>query len=280
MGPSLGSPVEFYFTEEAVFGDISFKEAPMGKSILLTLITLIFVFSTLFSNTLVAQEKTITVVFPTWEPYGYMVDNKASGFEIETFQAVMDKMDIRVKFEHQPWKRCLHSVKNGLADVVISALKVKERMQYLYYPEEPISISRTALFTQKDREISYNGSLDALKRYTIGVTSGFSYGTAFDESHFLQTDASTETEAVVAKVLLGRNELGVGNIAVIKTIAAKQNASGKIRFLLPLLHSQKLYAGFSKAKNHAAFAKAFSIALADFRKSADYKRIMEKYKMD
>ncbi len=252
----------------------------MGKNIILTLTTLILLFSILSSDTLVAQEKSITAVFPTWEPYGYLVENKAVGFEIETFQAVMDKMDIRVEFAHQPWKRCLHSVKNGLADVVISALKVKERMQYLYYPDEPISISKTALFTQKDRKISYNGSLDALKGYTIGVTSGFSYGAAFDESHFLQKDASTETEAIVTKVLLGRNELGVGNIAVIKTIADKQNASGKIRFLLPLLHSQKLYAGFSKAGNHAALAKAFSIALADFRRSADYKRIMKKYKMD
>ncbi len=249
----------------------------MGTIKFLTLILLLSVFS---SASLIAQENKIIAVFPTWEPYGYMEDGKPVGFEIETFQAVMDKMGLEVEFSHQPWKRCLHSVKNGLADVVISALKVKERMQYLYYPDEPISISKTAFFTLGDNKIVFNGSFEELRGYTIGVTSGFSYGTDFDQSNFLQKDASTETEAVVAKVLLGRNELGVGNIAVIRTIAGKQTPSRKIRFLLPLIHSQKLYAGFSKAKNHEKLAKDFSMTLAGFRKSAQYKQIMEKYKMD
>ena len=249
----------------------------MRNCIFTAVILIIVLFS---SYPTAAQEKKIIAVFPTWEPYGYVEDGKAAGFEIETFRAVMDIMGLRVEFVHQPWKRCLHSVKNGLADVVISALKVKERMEYLYYPDEPISMSRTALFTLKDREIDFNGSLDALKGYTIGVTNGFSYGPAFDGSRFLEKDASTETGAVVTKVLLGRNELGAGNIAVIKTIAAKHNASGKIRFLYPLLHSQKLYAGFSKARNHAELTMAFSTALAGFRKSPDYRRIMAKYRMD
>lgn len=249
----------------------------MGIIKFLTLVLLLSVFS---SASLIAQENKIIAVFPTWEPYGYMEDGKAVGFEIETFQGVMDKMGIEVEFSHQPWKRCLHSVKNGLADVVISALKVKERLQYLYYPDEPISISKTAFFTRMDSKIVFNGSFEELRGYTIGVTSGFSYGTGFDQSNFLQKDASTKTEAVVTKVLLGRNELGIGNIAVLRTIAGKQSPSRKIRFLLPLIHSQKLYAGFSKVKNHEKLTKNFSVALTDFRGSARYKQILEKYKMD
>jgi len=232
------------------------------------------------SGLICAQVIEISAVFPTWEPYGYVENGKAAGFEIEIFAAVMKNMGIKVEFLHQPWKRCLYSVKNGTADVVISTLKVNERTEYLYYPDEPISINRTALFTAIDKDIVFNGSLEGLKNFTIGVTNGFSYGPAFDSCDFLKKDASTETEAVVIKVLLGRNELGVGNVAVIKIIAKKNNASHKIRFLEPLLHSQKLYVGFSKAKKHKHLTADFSIALSEFRKSTEYKNIMKKYSLD
>jgi len=226
-----------------------------------------------------AKEKLIAV-FPTWEPYGYMENKKATGFEIETFQAVMDRMGIQVTFAHQPWKRCLYSVENGLADVIISALKVEERTAYLHYPEEPISTSRTALFTRQKDPIVFNGTMEELKGYTIGVTSGFSYGSAFDQSDFLLKDESTETQAMVIKVLLGRNRLGIGNIAVIRTLAEKQRAADEIRFLFPLLHSQNLYAGFSKTGNLGDLAAAFSAELADFKKTARYRQILKKFRMN
>jgi polar amino acid transport system substrate-binding protein len=227
-----------------------------------------------------ARESSMIAVFPTWEPYGYVENGKAAGFEIETFQAVMDQMKMRVVFLHQPWKRCLYSVKNGLADVVISALKIQEREVYLYYPDEPISISRTALFARKDGHIVFNGSFESLKGYTIGVTNGFSYGPEFDAASFLQKDASTETHSVVVKVLLGRNALGAGNIAVIKTIAKKQNALEDIRFLTPLLHTQKLYVGFSKVSTDESQVTQFSAVLARFRQSKEFKLILKKYSMD
>ena len=88
-------------------------------------ITLVVLFFTGIFAPLEIKAETITAVFPTWEPYGYMEDGKPRGFEIETFAAVAGRMGYDVDFIQQPWKRCLHSMKQGLADVVISALKVQ-----------------------------------------------------------------------------------------------------------------------------------------------------------
>lgn len=243
--------------------------------------TLFFFLLTVFiTGSASAGVRHLTAVFPTWEPYGYVEDGKTTGFEIEIFKAVADRMQIAVEFIHQPWKRCLYSVKNGRADVVISALKVKERMAYLYYPEEPISQSHTAFFTTVDRPIVFNGSFENLRHYTIGITNGFSYGLAFDNCDFLSTDPSTEARMIVRKVLLARNDLGVGNMAVIKAIAKKEKALSKIKFLMPLLHSQNLYAAFSKARGHQALTLEFSITLSEFKKTADYLRIMKKFSMN
>jgi polar amino acid transport system substrate-binding protein len=223
----------------------------------------------------------ITAVFPTWEPYGFVSDDgSAAGFEIETFEAVMSGMNIGVEFVHQPWKRCLYSVKNGLADVVISALKVEERKAYLHYPEEPISISRTAFFTLVDSKVVFDGSYENFKGRTISVTAGFSYGADFDACDFLKIDENTETHGVVLKVLLRRTDIGVGNIPVIRTIAQKSDALSKIKFLKPLLHSQELYVGFSKANGHELLTQNFSKALNAFKQTAEYEIIIKKYNMN
>lgn len=229
---------------------------------------------------LALRAKTIAAVFPTWEPYGYMEDGKPRGFEIETFAAVARQMGYDVEFIHQPWKRCLYSMKQGLADVVISALKVADRTAYMNYPDEPISMSRTGLFALRETKIRFDGDFKGLAPYTIGITAGFSYGDAFDSSDFLDKAPSTETEAVVVKVLLGRNALGAGNMAVVKTIAKKNNALDKIRFLTPLLHSQKLYVGFSKAGKYGNLAAEFSDILTQFKESDQYKTILKKYNME
>lgn len=227
-----------------------------------------------------ARAETIAAVFPTWEPYGYVKDGKPVGFEIETFAAVAGRMGYGVEFIHQPWKRCLHSMEHGLADVVISALRVADRTAYMNYPDEPISLSRTGLFALKESTVRFDGDFKGLSPYTIGITAGFSYGEAFDSSGLLNKDPSTETEAVVVKVLLGRNELGAGNMAVIKSIAKKRNALERIRFLTPLLHSQKLYVGFSRAGKYGGLAEAFSAALLQFKGTDAYGAILKKYNME
>lgn len=224
-----------------------------------------------------AEEKKLIAVFTTWEPYGYMENGKPAGFEIEIFDAVAKEMGIIVEFLHRPWKRCLSSVENKLADVVISALKTKERESYLIYPEEPISISRTGFFTIAGKDIVFDGTFEPLKEFTIGITSGFSYGDAFDSAIFLKKDESTETTTIITKVLLGRIDLGIGDVEVIKTAAKKENIRDKIKFLEPLVHSRKLYAAFSKKPGHEILSMEFSKALSKFRTSEEYNTILKKY---
>ncbi len=237
----------------------------------------IFIYVFLFCNTLgFAQEKLIAV-FTTWEPYGYVENDTPAGFEIEIFDAIAAKMGFSVEFLNRPWKRCLYSMENKLADVIISALKTKEREAYLIYPEEHISISRTGFFLSANRDIAFDGTFEPLKKFTIGITSGFSYGEAFDSAAFFKKDESTDTSTIITKVLLGRIDLGIGDIAVIKTSAKKNNTLDKIKFLDPLVHSQKLYAAFSKKPGHEKISAEFSKTISKYRVSKEYISIMKKY---
>ncbi len=242
--------------------------------LLLSIIVFLLVCAT---NYTFAEDNKIRVVFVSWEPYGYVENNQAIGFELDIFANIIKMMNLEVEFNERPWKRCLFMVEHGLADVVISALKTPEREGYMIYPEEFISISKTALFTTTDQEIQLSKSYESLRDYTIGVTAGFAYGTEFDSANFLKKDENTTTAGIVTKLMMGRYQLGIGNIAVISSIAQKQGVRDKIHFLKPMVHSQKLYAAFSRKKNHQDLIDKFSKILTSYKVTQRYKEILFKY---
>jgi len=228
------------------------------------------------SSSVWGGERKIRVVFTNWEPYGYTDNGKIAGFELDIFAAVMAKMDIKAEFHDYPWKRCLHIMKKGTADVIISVVKTPEREEFLNYPAEPISLSNSAFFTRVGSNIVFSGSYEDLKEIPVGVSRGFSYGPSFDSAD-LKKDIADDTKQVVKKLVKRRYDIAVGNTVVISLIAKKMGVLSEIRFLTPLVHSEKVYAGFSKAGKYAKFTDDFSKALAEFRKSSEHKEILKRY---
>jgi len=164
----------------------------------------------------------IEAVFVTWEPFGYLEGTQAVGFELDIFRAVAAELNLDVSFHERPWKRCLYMIEHGSADALISALKTPEREVYMLFPDEFISISATAFFTVRSSPIRFDGNLENLRGKIIGITSGFSYGSAFDEADYLIKDENTKTETIIPKLLMGRYDLGIGSVPVINSLAIKQ----------------------------------------------------------
>ncbi|MEZ4528727.1 MAG: transporter substrate-binding domain-containing protein [Desulfobacterales bacterium] len=223
------------------------------------------------------QADKITVVYTDWFPYTWQENGQASGFEIETFKAIMKNMNMEAEFVNYPWQRCLFSLQEGKADALISLLKTPEREQFAYFPENYISISKTVLFTTTDKDIKFTGSYEDLKGLLVGVILGFAYSDAFDKATYLQKDESRDAEMMLAKLVKGRNDVGAENQAVVSASARKMGVADKIRFLEPPIHTQKLYVGFSKAKDRKKLCEDFSKQLGEFRNSEAYKAILEKY---
>jgi polar amino acid transport system substrate-binding protein len=219
----------------------------------------------------------LLVVFVHWEPFGYLQDDRAVGFELDTFRAVAAELGLTVTFAERPWKRCLYMIENRTADVLISALRTPEREAYMIFPAEHISVNNTAFFTTHDSPVVFDGTFESLSGKIIGVTSGFSYGEAFDHADNLIKDGNIKTETILTKLLMGRYDLGIGNIAVITTMAMKQQTLHQIRFLRPLVHSQRLYAVFSRFEGHEVLAQDFSRELRLFKQTHTYLSILRHY---
>lgn len=223
------------------------------------------------------QTDKIRVVYTEWFPYTFEDRGEASGFEIEIFKAVMERLNIDTEFQVYPWKRCLHNLKTGDADVLISLLKTPEREKYTYYPDTHISISRTVFFTTTGKNIQFNGSYEELKDFSIGVITGFSYGDAFNKAEYLKKEPVSNAELLIKKLLIGRNDLAAENQAVVSAAALKMGVKDKIQFLDPPIHTQRLFVGFSKPKRLKKMSEDFSQALGQFKNSQSYIAILEKY---
>lgn len=231
----------------------------------------------LMSSTGYSEVKKLRVAYTNWFPYTYEDNGTAAGFEIDIFDAVIKEMQLEAEYVQYPWKRCLKSLEDGQVDALISLLKTPEREGYTYYPETSISISKTMLFTVKDRAISFSGSYHDLEGYRIGVIMGFSYGEAFDNADYLTKDDAQDAPMLIAKLLKGRNDVAVENQVVVKASALKMGVQDQLRFLEPPIHTQKLYVGFSKAKDLESFCTEFSEALHTFKSTDAYAAILEKY---
>ena len=219
----------------------------------------------------------LNIVFTEWYPYTYQEGNRAKGFEIDIFRAVMGRMGVKAEFSQFPFKRCLKMIQDGKAHAIISVLKAPDRMSYILFPNASISISKTLFFTRAGKDISYKGSLKDLQKYTIGVISGFTYGKIFDDATYLKKEEVLDAERLINMVVNGRHDLGVENQAVIKGVARKLGVERSIRFLYPPVHTQRLYVGFSKAKGLQKFAADFSEALSQFKRTNEYREILSKY---
>ena len=231
----------------------------------------------LIASTGYGEAKKLRVAYTDWFPYTYEENGAAAGFEIEIFDAVIKQMQLEAEYTQYPWKRCLMSLEHGQADVLISLLKTPEREGYTIYPETSISISKTMLFTTLDKTIEFSGSYQDLKGYTIGVIMGFSYGEAFDSADYLTKDEAADAPMLIAKLLKGRDDVAVENQVVVKASALKMGVQDQLRFLEPPIHTQKLYAGFSKANGLESLCTEFSQALHAFKSTDAYAAILGKY---
>jgi polar amino acid transport system substrate-binding protein len=248
---------------------------PPGRTLACLLVTLALALAAAAAAG--AEERRITVVYTEWYPYTYEENGRARGFEIETVQGVLARMDIRGDFRRLPWKRCLKMLEEGRADALVSLLKTPGREAYTIFPPESVSVSKTKFFIRADRDIRYGGSFENLRGRTVGVIAGFSYGTAFDRAASLRKEEAKDAEALIRKVISGRNDLAAENLVVVRTLAEKMGVEKQIRFLNPPIHTQNLYVGFSRVRNLGKLAGDFSAALRKFKRTEEYRKILKKY---
>lgn len=238
----------------------------------------IFAFCILFPGQCNA-EQTITIVrgqeFP---PYHYMGSNgKIEGFVVEIIQETARLTGIRVKFEQFPWSRCLKRVKSGQADAMMNLFKTKKRENFLCFEENILSYETNTFFVLSTSKITFDGQFASIAPYKIGTIRNYSYGPDFDKFIFPgKYQLETEQELINSLNNL-RGQVILGNKVTVQKLIDKMGLGNAFKALSPDVSSEPLYLGFSKVRGHEKLAKRFSDHLKEFKTTAAYTNILEKY---
>ena len=220
-----------------------------------------------------------------WAPFHSQessINGEVEGFTADLVRAVLKKMNIVIE-HHQiyPWKRALKMVFNGELDAVFTSTKTSEREYNCYFPSEPLTDFSYVFFIKKEnrKRLKFN-TLDDLKKYRIGIVSGFSYTKKFkefieEENNF---DEVTTGDFNVKKLLASRIDYMVTPRRVGLDLMDKFDIKNECIMLEKPLNLDFLYIMFSKKTVSETFVIQFSDELKKFKQSKEYEGIIKRYK--
>ena len=214
-----------------------------------------------------AEQQEIVIATLEYPPFIYSENNQVKGPLVDKVRNVFGKLEVKVTIRIYPIPRGLLMVKNGEVDAYFSLKKTPEREEELLFTNEPLIQQPFVFFTRNESKIIWDGNLDDIKNYRIGVVSKTSYGTVFDEylkKGFIQNIDEAQTfEQNIKKLIAGRVDLIINSYDVGQDIIKKINDSNRIIALLPPVEVVNSYLAFTKKKDYTTLAKEYDIILAN-----------------
>ena len=124
------------------------------------------------------SSESIRITNGEWAPY--MSEKAPSyGFISKAVTEVFKSENIKVTYGFFPWARSFELAKTNQWDGTIWWAKTKDREEHFIFSKEPLFIGNVVLFYQRPNSLEWD-DLSDLKKYTIGITTGYSYGKDFD----------------------------------------------------------------------------------------------------
>ena len=218
----------------------------------------------------------LLVVTEPWPPYVYKAEGKPTGFDYEVVAAVFEIMQIDMTIRFYPWKRCIAMVVEKKADAILDAGKTKERLEFLVYPDEPLSDSISVFFHPRSHPFTFNG-MDDLTGKTVGTSLGYKYSDAFNSATHFSKEPVASIEQNFNKLLTGRVDLVIVNKNVGHYKAKEMKISDQLGYAANPVSGGPLYLAFTRQAGAGERSARFTIELRRFKQSAAYTRILERY---
>jgi len=254
----------------------------MKKSLIITTIFVNIICIFIFNNSVFAKDS-LLIGSDEWKPF-HTIDkstNSVKGFTVDLVKEILNRMNVKIS-EHKiyPWKRACYMVFNGALDAIFTSTRTREREQYCYFPDEPLTDFSYLFYIRKnDKEkIKYN-TFDDLKGYRAGLVIGFSYTKEFMDFITKENNYSQFVTGYKNFDLLLKERVDYVPAArrVANIYIEQLGAEDKCIALQKPLMTDYLYIMFCKKTIKKEFVERFSLELKKFKKTQDYKILIDKY---
>lgn len=237
---------------------------------------LIAVFAVVVSNVGYAEQVKLTSL--EWPPY--TSDSlKEQGASVAVAKAAFKAVGHELVVEFYPWKRAVYLAKEDKAYDGYFPEYYSEELKKDFILSEPMGSGPLGFAELKSNPVEWN-SLNDLKKYRIGVVSGYVNTAEFDSmvaKGQLKVSAASDDVKNLLKLASGRADLAVVDQNVmgflLSSEASLKSAASKIQFNSRLLEDKQLYICFKKGQRGQKMAQAFKEGLGKI----DVKAIMKSH---
>jgi len=117
-----------------------------------------------------ASNTNITIIAEDYKPLSYLENNVFKGPNIDVLKLMLEKLHVKNKIKHLPWKRAYETILQTLNKGLISTTRTSER-ENLFKWVGPLSVKKFNIYALKKSHIKIN-RVDDLKEFKIGVERG------------------------------------------------------------------------------------------------------------
>lgn len=220
---------------------------------------------------------TIKLTSLEWPPYTSAAMSE-QGASVAVAKAAFKAMGHDLVVEFYPWKRAVHLAKEGKFDGYFPEY-YSEELKADFVLSEPLGSGPLGFAELKAKPVTWS-SLDDLKKYTIGVVSGYVNTTDFDSrvaNKSIKASEASDDVKNLLKLSSGRSDLAVVDKNVMSYLLASdpklKAQAGKIQFNTNLLEDKQLYVCFKKGPRGEKLAGILNEGL----KKIDVQGIMKNY---
>lgn len=246
----------------------------MNKTILIFYLTLLSIF--LFTASATASK--LTFVSDQFPPYYYEANSETKGLQYELATHVFKKMRKPFEIQFMPWKRALMVAESFKADGIFGLRKTDQRKRWLIYPDEPLMVVKTVIFSRKDDNFEYTG-INSLAGKKVGIIKGYTYGKSFDKSNLFKKEEVSSLNLNFLKLVAGRIDFVAAYKAVGVHTMGQMNLTDKISFSSESVNIVPIFIGFTKKPGNVKIAREFSRHLKEFKHSPECVELINRLKI-
>ncbi|WP_171907621.1 substrate-binding periplasmic protein [Alkalimonas amylolytica] len=224
----------------------------------------------------------VAIAAEDYPPFYYQnTQGEMDGFSVRVLLAVSQQLALSVRWQRLPWKRLMHHVQEGRADLVLVMYHTDSRAEQFLFSDVSYLQDAIVLLCHRPCDTEFDGDEHALAMKEVALVRGFSYGEVLDA---LPLNALTmvESDTMLLHLLAhGRLKLGIASYLTVSRSALMQQQNPPFEILQPFLAAVDIYFAFSRRSLlSSAQIQAFNQALVDFVQSPEYRALRTEYQLD
>ncbi|WP_051303616.1 substrate-binding periplasmic protein [Psychromonas aquimarina] len=224
-----------------------------------------------------AGERLIACGHQDYPPFTWRDGNQIEGVGITVANRIFAELDIEVDAVYEGnWKRCLHNLKLGKADLVVAAYITEERKTYAEFTQTPLSPDPASVFVWKGREFVFD-TLDDLKGKRMGSLLGDSFGQEFDDfiaEHASDLDVNKHSQ-IYGMLEKGRIDFFPSGLYAGRLLLKKYGYEGQIIPLKAPLWRNYIYMAISRRSAYLKHLSYLERRLQELNESGDIELLID-----